>query len=127
MTEEQTTKSPCHCGLWRTDQEATGCTGLASEGRSFIPSHDSTLKAMMVRAGIAGLALTYKPTGEQLDAIKASARYGFGYQVENAIERGQRLAAEKAERRAARAKAAQAKVAAPPDPAPTTKRTKKAA
>ena len=98
---------PCHCARFSNAEtgEATGCTKTTT--REFSPGHDAKLKSLALRAGAAGQQVTRVDDGIAVttDAVKAVEGYGFAHQVRAGIERAARLAAEKAERKAARARA----------------------
>jgi hypothetical protein len=99
-----------------TIEEVTGCT--ATTAREFAPGHDAKLKALLIRAGVAGWEVRQgNITGS---AEKAAAQFAFAYMVDQGIARGRAKAAAKADRNAAKAerpKAARKAKSATPAPA----------
>lgn len=108
---------PCHCARFSNADtgETTGCTKTTT--REFSPGHDAKLKSLALRAGAAGQQVTRVDDGIAVttDAVKAVEGYGFAHMVQAGIERAARLAAEKAERKAARAKAKEQAAADKPE------------
>ena len=103
-----------------TIEEVTGCT--ATTAREFAPGHDAKLKALLIRAGVAGWEVRQgNITGS---AEKAAAQFAFAYMVDQGIARGRAKVAAKADRNAAKAerpKAARKTKAATPAPAASTR------
>jgi len=109
-------------GQPETSEETTGCTAVTA--REFAAGHDAKLKSLLIRAGIAGLAVRQ---GEiTSDASKAASQFAFGYMVDQGIARGREKAAAKADKKAARAaapkRAPRAKSATPAPAASSTER-----
>lgn len=104
-------ETPCQCARFSNAEtgETTGCTKTTT--REFAPGHDAKLKSLLIRAGAMGAEVRRVVDGMALtgDAVKAAEGYGFAHMVASGIERAARLAAEKAERKAARARAKEKK------------------
>jgi hypothetical protein len=102
---------PCLCGAYEIEiwdgreipegadpgdyvrYEDTGCR--ASTTRDFAPGHDAKLKALLIRAGVAGHEVRLNSGGVAStgSASDHASRYPFAYMVDNGIKRGREKAA----------------------------------
>ncbi|MEU9506488.1 hypothetical protein AB0D32_09445 [Micromonospora sp. NPDC048170] len=106
---------PCACRSFAVldgDQvtETTGCDRMTN--RQFAQGHDAKLKSMLIRAGVAGLQVrwTEDDQAREGDPLAASRGFGFGHQVEAGIRGRLDKLAERAARKAAKAKPRQARI-----------------
>lgn len=106
----------CECHYWEFGPELDGSdpnvdqvpiykTDCAGEltARRFVPGHDAKLKALFIRAGLAGHEVRRRDgVLSSMDVETAARRFGFGRQVLASIERRRKQVAAAEDRKARR-------------------------
>jgi hypothetical protein len=90
------------------DEKAPQCR--MGTKRTFAPGHDAKLKGELIRRGIAG-DLVRLASGELVSPESVAYQFGFGHLVTEGIRRGIEKAQAKAEKKAAKGKTAERKLA----------------
>lgn len=97
---------PCACRFVTVDGKRAACQRVTK--RTFAPGHDAQLKSRLIKALVTGAQVGHVDTLAKdapvtnTSAAEEAGKHNFGYQVSAGYARAQRLASEKAERKAAR-------------------------
>lgn len=97
---------PCACRFVVVDGKRSACQRTTK--RDFAPGHDAQLKSRLIAAAVAGssvghlVSLAADAAHTASSPAEEAGRFGFGHQVTAGVVRAQRLAQDKAARKAAR-------------------------